>query len=266
MRLRSLQVNEKILMTQRVDYDVVAPAYDARYERNRYEGVETALRRFIGEPGSVDVAEVGCGTGHWLASLQGRVRTAAGLDLSAKMLQQARAAAPGALLVRGRADMLPWASASFDRLFCINALHHFEDPRSFTIEARRVLRPNGALLTIGLDPHTGLDTWWIYDYFPGALAADRTRYLPAAAIRELLGAAGFVDAATEVAQHLPAAIPFALAVERGLVDRRATSQLMVITGAEYEQGLHRLRAEQPILHADLRLFATVARTPPDSRA
>ena len=253
-------------MTQPVDYDVVAPAYDTRYQRNRYDGVEAALHRFIGEPGSADAAEVGCGTGHWLASLRGRVRTAAGLDLSAMMLRHARAAAPHALLVRGRADRLPWATASFDRLFCINALHHFDDSRSFIIEARRVLRPDGALLTIGLDPHTGLDTWWIYDYFPGALTADRTRYLPAATIRELLEDAGFVDAETEVAQHMPAAIPFALAVERGFVDRRATSQLMVIADAEYEEGLQRVRAEQPILHANLRLFATVARTPPGSGA
>jgi len=253
-------------MTQPVDYDVVAPAYDARYQRNRYDGVEAALQRFVGEPGSADAAEVGCGTGHWLASLQGRVRTVAGLDPSAMMLHQARAAAPQALLVRGRADMLPWATARFDRLFCINALHHFDDPGSFIIEARRVLRPNGALLTIGLDPHTGHDLWWIYDYFPGALTADRARYLPAATIRELLGAAGFVDAVTEVAQHMPATIPFAKAAERGIVDRRAASQLMVITEAEYEEGLQRLRAEQPILHADLRLFATVARTPRGSSA
>ena len=40
-------------------------------------------------------------------------------------------------------------------------------------EARRVLRAGGSLMSVGLDPHTALDQWWIYDYFPGALAADR---------------------------------------------------------------------------------------------
>ena len=133
-----------------VDYDVVAPAYDTRYERNRYDGVRDVLQRFIGEPGSVDAAEVGCGTGHWLAEIRGRIRTAAGLDLSAEMLQRARAAAPFALVVRGRAEKLPWAAGSFDRIFCINALHHFGDADAFIIEARRVLRPSGALMIIGL--------------------------------------------------------------------------------------------------------------------
>lgn len=243
-------------MTQLVDYDVVAPAYDRRYELNRFDGVEAVLQRFIGDSGSADAAEVGCGTGHWLAQLRGRVRRAAGLDLSAEMLQRARAAAPFALVVRGRAEKLPWGAGSFDRLFCISALHHFAEADAFMVEARRVLRASGAFLIIGLDPHTRLDRWWVYDYFPAALDVDRARYLSTSTIRERLEAVGFEEAATEVAQHIRTAIPFATAMERGLVHRRATSQLMVVSDTEYENGLQRLKAEQPILHADLRLYAT----------
>ena|SRR5436190_12024852 len=245
-------------MPRSVDYDVVAPAYDKRYERNRYDGVLAVLQRFIGEPGQVDAAEVGCGTGHWLADLERCVRMIAGLDPSAEMLRRARAAAPSARIVRARAEQLPWATARFDRMFCINALHHFTDRDAFLIEAHRVLRPGGAIMIVGLDPHTGLDSWWIYDYFPAALQADLARYPPTAAIREELRAAGFAGSTTEVAQHLPAAVPFATAVERGLVDRYATSQLTVLSDAEYEQGIERLRAEQPIIRADLRLYATIA--------
>src|SRR4051794_24777270 len=106
-------------MTRRVDYDVVASTYDNRYERNRYDGVQAAVKRFIGESARVDAAEVGCGTGHWLAAIHGRVRTAAGLDVSAEMLLRARRTAPCARLVRARAEQLPWASGSFDRLFCV---------------------------------------------------------------------------------------------------------------------------------------------------
>jgi ubiquinone/menaquinone biosynthesis C-methylase UbiE len=244
-------------VTHSVNYDLVAPAYDKRYERNRYDGVEAFLRRFIGDTESIAVAEVGCGTGHWLARVCGRVHRVTGLDLSPEMLQRARTAAPCARLVRGRAEKLPWAPGAFDRLFCINAMHHFDDVCAFMLEARRVLRPGGALLTIGLDPHTGLDRWWIYDYFPGALEADRARYLPTTMIRERLEAAGFTEPVTEVAQHIPADMPFAAATERGLIDRRSTSQLMVISQAEYDAGLQRLRAEQPTLKADLRLYATV---------
>jgi ubiquinone/menaquinone biosynthesis C-methylase UbiE len=41
------------------------------------------------------------------------------------------------------------ADASFDRLFCVNALHHFRDKRAFVVEARRVLRRGGRMMTIG---------------------------------------------------------------------------------------------------------------------
>ena len=143
-------------------------------------------------------------------------------------------------------------------MFCINALHHFTDRDAFVLEARRVLRPAGAILIVALDPHTGLDSWWIYEYFPAALQADLARFSPAAALRAQLRAAGFSEPVTELARHIPAAVPFAAAVESGMVDRHATSGLMVLSDAEYEEGLQRLRADQPILRADLRLYATVA--------
>ena len=81
------------------------------------------------------------------------------------MLARARVAAPGARLVRARAEDLPWRDATFDRIFCVNALHHFSDRDRFFAEARRILRPGGGLLTIGKDPHAERDEWWVYHYF-----------------------------------------------------------------------------------------------------
>ena len=68
---------------------------------------------------------------------------------------------------------------------------------------------------------------------------------------------------TTVAQHIPAAVPFQRAVEMGLVNRRSTSQLMVIADDESEAGVERLRRDQPVLRADLRLFATTGRLAPE---
>jgi ubiquinone/menaquinone biosynthesis C-methylase UbiE len=246
---------------QPVDYDVVAPVYERRWARENYEGIQECLRRFLAGAKDGAVAEVGCGTGHWLAFVSGEAfRTVVGLDRSARMLEQARANAPRASIVHGVAEQLPWADASFDRLFCVNALHHFQDRAAFFAECRRALRPGGGLLTIGLDPHRGTDQWWIYDYFPATLHADRRRYQSTADICRALLAAGFRVASTEVAQHIPAETPFDDAEARGVLDRRATSQTMVISDEEFAAGLERLQAERPVLRADLRLYATIAWT------
>jgi ubiquinone/menaquinone biosynthesis C-methylase UbiE len=243
----------------RVDYDDIAPVFDRRYGRNRYEGTLAALLDFVGDAASV--AEIGCGTGHWLAALADRARTVVGVDPSSGMLELARSAAPHALLMRACAEALPIRAACLDRVFAINAFHHFVDKAAFAGEARRILNRGGSLLTIGLDPHTGLDRWWVYDYFPAALAADRERYPPAAAIRELLTSAGFVNATTGVAQHIPISRPFSQAREEGSLERQSTSQLMVISEADYDAGRRRLDAERPVLRSDLRLYMTVARVP-----
>jgi ubiquinone/menaquinone biosynthesis C-methylase UbiE len=249
----------RLCVVDQVPYDDIAPVFDRRYARNQYEGTLAALLDFVEH--AAEVAEIGCGTGHWLAELSDRARTTLGVDPSQGMLDVARATAPNALLVRARAEALPLRSATVDRVFAINAFHHFVDKSAFVAEAKRVLRPGGRLLTIGLDPHTGLDQWWVYDYFPAALVADRERYPPAERIRELLTSAGFVHATTEVAQHMPAERPFAVALEQGVLDRRSTSQLMVISGADYDAGFRRLEAERPVLRADLRLYMTVAHVP-----
>src|SRR5207253_4115786 len=113
------------------------------------------------------------------------------------------------------------ADASVGRVFCVYALHRFLHVQAFLTECRRVLLSRGGFLTIGLDPSGGGDRWWIYDYFPTALHADRARYPSTAAIRNALTAAGFREPTSEVAQHIPAQMAFDVALERGVLDRTA---------------------------------------------
>jgi ubiquinone/menaquinone biosynthesis C-methylase UbiE len=222
---------------------------------HRFDGLEASVRRFAHGV----LVEVGCGTGHWLASVAGVVAGAIGIEPSSAMLAQARVTASRALLARARAEALPLRGRSADRLLCVNAIHHFADRARFAAEARRILRPGGAVMIVGLDPHADEGAWWIYDVFPSARRLDRARYPAASEIRSLLEAAGFRDCATTVAQRIDETMSFDDAVATGHLDRRSTSQLMVIADAEWEAGVARLHATRPALRADLRLYATVAR-------
>jgi SAM-dependent methyltransferase len=242
---------------QRVDYEGVAASYDRRYASNDFDDIARCLSAFLANGQSI--VELGCGTGHWLARA-GSVQQhpfVVGLDRSSAMLAHARHAAPDAALVRGTADSLPWSSAAFDRAFCVNALHHFGDPLAVYRECTRVLRRSGSFMTIGLDPHTNRDEWWIYDYFPTALEADRRRYPSTETIRSDLASVGFVRVETTVAQRISAVLAFEDAEAQGFLDRRSTSQLLLISDEQWAAGLEQLRRERPTLRADLRLYATV---------
>jgi SAM-dependent methyltransferase len=257
-------------MARSVDYDRIAKNYDRRYRENDYSGVEAALIAFVGEHQGQSVLEVGCGTGHWLRFVGGSAIDVMGLDASAQMLGHAKTQAPRAALAQGSAECLPWANESFDRVFCINAFHHFQDKVVFLTEARRVLRPGGTMMTVGLDPHTGVDQWYIYDYFPNVLEIDRRRYPPSIQIREWMRAAGFADCVTRQIQHLPGRLDARASLENGRLDKSVTSKLSVLTDEEYRQGINRVReaveaaearGEALYLCADLRVFATFGAVP-----
>ena len=251
-------------MSQRVDYDRVADLYESRYLRNDYSGVEKALAAFVEGTRSdrQRVLEVGCGGGHWVRWLDEANLHVVGLDPSAGMLKVARSAVGARHLIRGHAEALPCLSASVSRVFCVNALHHFEDPAEFFREARRVLSAGGGLMTVGLDPHTGQDEWWIYQYFPETLIADRQRYLPASRIREVMTSSGFDACETRIIQHIPRELTVSEAMTGGFMNRASASQLMMLSEPEYEAGVKRIHDAdaasngRTTLRSNLRLYGT----------
>ena len=257
-------------MALSVDYDALAAGYDRRYRENDYSGVERALVAFVGPEISGRVLEVGCGTGHWLRALNRIAIRAIGLDASGNMLAGARLAAHEAALVQGKAEQLPWTDRRFDRVFCINAFHHFEDKPGFLADARRVIVPGGRIMIVGLDPHIGTDHWYVYEYFEPVLAIDMRRYAASEQIRGWMHALQFSDVRTFEVQHLPARIPAREALEQGRLDKGVTSQLALLSTEEYERGIARVRSalesaeaagESLYLTADLRLYATCGSVP-----
>jgi cyclopropane fatty-acyl-phospholipid synthase-like methyltransferase len=248
-----------------LNYDTLAARYDRRYLVNDYSGVEQALLVFVGPDQTRRVLEVGCGTGHWMKALAERASRVAGLDASNNMLAYARSKALPVLLAQGRAEHLPFVEGAFDRLFCINAFHHFDDKPGFLGEARRVLRAGGAVMTIGLDPHVGVDRWYIYEYFEPVLEIDKRRSVSTQQIREWMREARFSNVRTHEVQHLSTHLAATTAFEEGRLDRDATSQLAILSDEQYQRGMNRIHraiesaeasGETLYLSADLRLYAT----------
>ena len=121
-------------------------------------------------------------------------------------------------------------------------------------------------MSVGLDPHTGLDRWWVYEYFHETLDLDKQRYPSTLEVRADMAKAGFHRWETSVAEHLVIQIPAQAAIEQGLLDQSYTSQLTILSKQEYQVGLDRIvraidaektRGAELMLVADLRLYATV---------
>jgi ubiquinone/menaquinone biosynthesis C-methylase UbiE len=97
------------------------------------------------------VLEIGHGPGHLQLALRQSGLAAFGLDESAQMGRMAfsrlsRAAFQGAL-VRGQAQLLPFAANCFDTLIATFPSEYIYDPRTLE-EAYRVLRPGGKLVVV----------------------------------------------------------------------------------------------------------------------
>jgi ubiquinone/menaquinone biosynthesis C-methylase UbiE len=99
-------------------------------------------RVWLGAGARGRVLDVGCGTGRNLARLP--VGSVA-LDPSWPSLLRARRRAPGARLIRGSAEDLPFRTASFDTVVSGLVFCSVPDAPRGLAEVRRVLRPDGRL-------------------------------------------------------------------------------------------------------------------------
>ena len=126
-------------------YDMLAPKFDRTPFRTPDSVLGATVQALSGLGPFRTGLDVCCGTGAGLQALgslcHGRVT---GVDFSAGMLAEARAAHPDATLVRADARALPFASA-FDLAVSFGALGHFlpaERPALFA-GVHRALRPGG---------------------------------------------------------------------------------------------------------------------------
>lgn len=102
------------------------------------------------------VLEIGFGNGHFFGKIlaQAPDLQVAGLDFSAEMVQAATetnqaSIRSGALSLHfGSSDVMPFADASFDKIFCINVVYFWENPADHLREIKRVLKPGGRFYAI----------------------------------------------------------------------------------------------------------------------
>ena len=223
------------------DYEALADRYDedrAKWSFPRDDVIDELLARSAWTS-PVRALDLGCGTGRWLAAQQESFGNAPiqwlGVDPSSAMLVQAKAKRIRSL-VRARAEHIPLPEASIDYIAASYAFHHFSDKERALDEIGRVLTRHGVFRVNNIEPASA-EEWWVYSFFPEAIAIDAARFWPASRLgEELLSRQFSVEIDLDTG-------PREILATEALADaeRRVVSQLALLDDAAYAGGLARLR-------------------------
>jgi len=178
--------------------------------------------------------DLGAGTGMWAAAFSGWY----GIDVVAvepSRAMRARSSYPG--MLDGDAAAIPLDAAAVDAAWLSTVIHHFPDLPAAAAELWRVLRPGGRVLIRSAFPgrHQPIT---LFRFFPEAIRVLDT-YPSVTDARAAFAATGFEHLALEPVRQITAD---SLVTAAANLRRDAHTPLRLLTDAEYERGLARLRA------------------------
>jgi SAM-dependent methyltransferase len=96
--------------------------------------------------------DVGCGAGRALRLAADRGADVSGLDAAPGLLAYARRRVPGATIIEGELQRLPFPDDSFDVVTGFNSFQYAADPVEALREAKRVTAPGGRVLALVWSP------------------------------------------------------------------------------------------------------------------
>ncbi|MEO6792799.1 MAG: methyltransferase domain-containing protein [Mycobacterium sp.] len=131
-----------------------APAYDTQYlQRWVYRPAQSELVAALRARQPARVADIACGTGILADRIERELKPESvyGVDMSAGMLNEARARSQRVQWLTGPAESLPFGDGALDAVVSSSAFHFFDQPAAVR-EFHRVLAPGGIAAVTALSP------------------------------------------------------------------------------------------------------------------
>lgn len=133
-------------------YNLTPHIYDIRYAEEQTAKIEAVMESINMEKEGL-VLDVGCGTGLLFNYVANKAKTIVGLDISRKILLQAKKRAkklPNVRLILADADNMPLKEDIFSHVFAITLIQNTPNPFKTLNEIKRVSKENAAIVVTGL--------------------------------------------------------------------------------------------------------------------
>lgn len=163
----------------RITYNKIAFEYDTsregQYTRFHIKELSGTIDLHEGDI----VLDVACGNGTLLGELSKKAKIQAnGIDLSENMIHAAKMRYPDINFAVKPCCPLEWSNESIDIVTICCAFHHFDNPKEFVNECKRVLKKNGTVYIA--DPNFGTVLRFIANklWFPFSKSGDVRVYSP----------------------------------------------------------------------------------------
>ncbi|MAF36665.1 hypothetical protein CL622_06130 [archaeon] len=158
MKNKRVYTSEDVVQANKTLYNETAHEYDKRLELYHPQVLDYYQNLFnteifsrfepIKTGSNLNILDVGCGTGYLEQFLAKQSARVTGIDISSKMLEQARAKFPAVDFKE--ADIYSFEAGQFDAVIANSFLHHCKDNQLILKKIAELVRPGGVLF-VGME-------------------------------------------------------------------------------------------------------------------
>ncbi|MGN0676371.1 MAG: class I SAM-dependent methyltransferase [Ruminococcus sp.] len=136
----------KFEQRSKISYDKKAENYDLTFDGKFTVKFKDMICKSVKINPNDTVVDVACGNGRLLHKLAGKNSFYGyGIDISEKMIEQAKNLNPNMKFYVAKCDKLPFEKGEIKIMIVCASFHHFPNVEIFAVEAGRVLKQNGML-------------------------------------------------------------------------------------------------------------------------
>jgi ubiquinone/menaquinone biosynthesis C-methylase UbiE len=154
---------ETMIEDTHVVYDQIGHSYDQT--RSADPVITASICKLLSPHKAGHYLDIGCGSGNYTIALSKLGYKITGVDISAEMLNKAKAKSDAVTWIKSNAKKLQFDDEEFDGAICTLATHHIQELDKAFSEIYRVLKPKTRSVIFTATP-TQMRNYWLCHYFP----------------------------------------------------------------------------------------------------